>query len=137
MERLKKMLHAGNFSCVIQNGEVTRCFTQRGVADLYRLLKEEPQFLHGAKLADKVIGKGAAALAVLGGIRQVYADVMSHPALALFRQYDIEAEAAEVVENIRNRRGDGNCPVETLCRDAATAEECLPLIEEFINRTNH
>ena len=39
-----------------------RIFRERGVADLFRLLREEPQLLRGAFIADKVVGKGAAAL---------------------------------------------------------------------------
>ncbi len=39
-----------------------RIFRERGVADLFRLQHEEPQLLRGAFIADKVVGKGAAAL---------------------------------------------------------------------------
>lgn len=51
---------------MIANGDRIRTFTRRGVADLYDLLVQEPEFLHGASVADKVIGKAAASLMVLG-----------------------------------------------------------------------
>ena len=35
---------------------------------------------------------------------------------------------------IINRTGDGICPVESLCADAQTPEECLPRIGEFVRR---
>lgn len=54
-----------------------RIFRERGVADLFRLLHEEPQLLRGAFIADKVVGKGAAALMVLGGVEGLFADVVS------------------------------------------------------------
>ena len=60
MKELIDMLHAGEYSCVIANGERIRTFTRRGVADLYDLLVQEPEFLHGAFVADKVVGKAAA-----------------------------------------------------------------------------
>ena len=41
MKELIEKLHAGGYSCVIANGDCIRTFTQRGVADLYRLLREE------------------------------------------------------------------------------------------------
>ena len=69
MEELINLLHSGGYSCVIANGDNIRTFTQRGVADLYDLLTQEPDFLKGASIADKVVGKGAAALMILGGIR--------------------------------------------------------------------
>lgn len=61
MEELIDLLHSGGYSCVIANKGKVRTFTQRGVADLYDLLTQEPEFLKGAMIADKVVGKGAAA----------------------------------------------------------------------------
>lgn len=64
MKRLVDLLHDGGHSCAISNGTVTRTFDQRGVADLYDLYVNEPSFLYGAEMADKVVGRGAAALMV-------------------------------------------------------------------------
>ena len=71
MEKLINLLHTGGYSCTIANGGKIRTFTQRGVADLYDLLTQEPEFLKGALIADKVVGKGAAALMILGGIKRI------------------------------------------------------------------
>ena len=76
MEELINLLHTGGYSCVIANEGKIRTFTQRGVADLYDLLTREPEFLKGALIADKVVGKGAAALMILGGIKELYTDVV-------------------------------------------------------------
>lgn len=119
-------------SCVIRNGTGTRIFRERGVKDLFRLFEEEPAFLAGAFVADKVVGKGAAALMVLGGVCGVYAEVVSSPALGLFAAAHIPVEYGLEVPHIINRAKTGWCPVETLCRDCRTAEECLPLIRGFI-----
>ena len=83
-QRLIDRLHAERCSCVIRNGEQTRTFNERGVKDLYRLLTEEPELLRGAFVADKVVGKGAAALMILGSVEEVYTDVASTAALELF-----------------------------------------------------
>ena len=48
MEKLINLLHTGGYSCTIANGGKIRTFTQRGVADLYDLLTQEPEFLKGA-----------------------------------------------------------------------------------------
>ena len=45
MEELIDLLHSGGYSCVIANKGKVRTFTQRGVADLYDLLTQEPEFL--------------------------------------------------------------------------------------------
>ena len=85
-----------------------RIFRERGVADLFRLLHEEPQLLRGAFIADKVVGKGAAALMVLGGVEGLFADVVSRPALELLAGAGIAVEYTVVVPNIVRR--DGHLP---------------------------
>ena len=119
-------------SCVVCNGGQLRIFRERGVRDLYRLLREEPELLRGAFVADKVVGKAAAALMILGGVEVLYAHVISTPALELFRRAGTEAACGEEVPHIINRAGDGICPVERLCAGARSAAECLPLIEGFL-----
>lgn len=104
-----------------------RIFRERGVADLFRLLR-------GAFIADKVVGKGAAALMVLGGVEGLFADVVSRPALELLAGAGIAVEYTVVVPGIMNRAGTGTCPVEQLCAGAETAAECLPLIEGFMQK---
>lgn len=80
LQDLIDLLHERKCSCVLRNGEIYT-FERRGVEDLYALLREQPGLLLGADVADKVVGKGAAALMVLGRVRRVYADVLSEPGL--------------------------------------------------------
>lgn len=130
---LTDILHRGNHSLVVANGGEVRTFGGRGVSDLYSLLTTDASFLKGASVADKVVGKGAAALMVLGGVSELYTDVVSTPALALLHANSLTVSYGQEVPHIVNRAGTGVCPVETLCRDCRTAAECLPLICEFIN----
>ena len=137
MKQLIDRLHKEGCSCVIHNDGQTLTFNQRGVKDLLTLLKERPSLLDGAMIADKVVGKGAAALMIAGGVSEVYADVISAPALALLQKSQTAISYGECVENIINRKGTGICPVESLCLDCTTANECIPLIESFITNLNN
>lgn len=128
------LLEEEQCSCVVRKGDTIRIFRGKGVSDLLRLLKEEPQFTAGASIADKVVGKGAAALMVLCRFGEVYAEVLSTPARRLLDEASIRYTSLKEVPNIVNRRGDGICPVESLCADCTTAGECLPRIEEFVSR---
>jgi iron complex outermembrane receptor protein len=84
-----------------------------------------------------VVGKGAAALMVLGGVKHVYTDVISTPALDLFKTYGVEVAFSVVTDRIVNRTKDGLCPVETLCLDLDSPADMLNEIRQFINnRTN-
>lgn len=135
-QRAVGLLFAEKCSCVICNGGATRLFRERGVKDLYRLLREEPEFLDGAFVADKVVGKAAAALMILGGVAEVFADVVSTPALELFRRSGVAVEHVLEVDYIINRTKTGWCPLETRCHALQTPEECLTRIEEFIQTKN-
>ena len=127
-EQTVGLLFAEKCSCVVRNGDEVRIFRERGVKDLYRLLRD------GAFVADKVVGKGAAALMILGGVEELFADVVSRAALDLFAAAGKAVAYTVAVPHIINRAGDGICPVERLCASAQTAGECLPLIEGFIRK---
>ena len=134
MEKIIDLLHSGGYSCVIGNGAEIRTFTQRGVADLYDLFRQEPSFMKGACIADKVIGKAAAGLMVLGGIRRVYADVISQPALTLLHDANVEVTYIRLVPFIENRDKSGWCPLETACHEFSTLEEIFRIIENFLSK---
>lgn len=134
-----EMLHAEGLSCVILNEKESRTHDdvvvvkcrERGVKDLFRILNESPEVLKGAFVADKVVGKGAAVLMVKGGVARVYTDVISRPALETFRRYGVETAYGTLADNIINRRGDGICPVESLCQ-GLDIDDSLERIARFI-----
>ena len=127
MDDLIQLLHEGKHSLVVANGEVCT-FNGRGVIDLY--------FLYEASIADKVVGKAAAALLALAKVKEVYADVISRPALDLLSKTDIKISYGVVAPHIINRTATGWCPLETRCFDCATPEECFHQIEAFYKQIN-
>lgn len=132
MESLIGQLRKEPVSCVIYAQGATQLFRERGVKDLFRLLKEEPEWLRGALVADKVVGKGAAALMVLGGVEELYSEVISRPALELLERHQVRVSFTTLVEQISNRTQTGPCPIESRCSGCQTPEACLRKIEEFI-----
>lgn len=134
MNKLIETLNREGCSVVIRSQGQERCFWKRGVADLLSLLTDSPEVLLDASLADKVVGKGAAALMILGRVHEVYAHIISQPALSLLQQYGVTVSYGECVPNIINRAGTGLCPVESLCLSAESPEECLPLIQQFVQK---
>lgn len=131
MDKLIKILNGGCHSLVVSNGE-THIYDGRGVSDLYRLLNEEPEVLYGALVADKIVGKGAAALIAIGKPHAVYAEVISAPAYELLQRCGIDTCYGKLVAYIENRQGTGQCPLEMRCKDCLTPEECLLEISAFI-----
>lgn len=136
MNELIDILHKEQCSCVICNHAQIHIYRQRGVADLLWLLDNEPDILNGARVADKVIGRGAAALLILGKVSEIHADVISQSAFDLLKQYHIATSYSTIVPHIINRAGTGQCPVETLCQPYHRPEEMLPHIRTFIQQMN-
>ncbi len=134
MEKIIEILHTGDYSCVIKNQMEVRTFTQRGVADLYDLYQSDPLFMKGASMADKVVGKGAAALMVLGGMKTVYADIISTPALKLLREADVDVSYAKEVPHIINRDKTDWCPLEAACDKRQSLADIYSAIQDFITK---
>lgn len=132
LEKAKSiLLSSASTIAVVSDGEV---FTsqERGVKPLLFLLKEKKEFLKGASVADKVIGKAAALLMVLGEIKEVHTLIISEPAIKVFEKYNIPCFYDKKVDRIINRTGDGLCPMETLCLDVDEPQEAFQKITDFI-----
>ena len=132
MKALIDILHSEGLTLVLKSDDGTiHRFTQRGVKDLLTLVTESPETLKGALIADKAVGKAAAACMVVGGVKYVHADVMSEPALALLQHHGVEAEYGTLVDHIINRTGDGWCPMERLSRDENDPAVIIQKVKEF------
>ena len=129
MDQLIDMLHKTGCSLVVRDrqGNVT-LYDKQGVRDLVWLLDNHPERLCGSSLADKVVGKAAAALMVRGKVGHVYADVMSELALPLLSEAEIPFSYGQLVSRIVIPAGDERCPLEQIVTPAATAEEAEALL---------
>ncbi len=133
MDELISLLHTSDCCGVVCSPDGTlSMFHRRGVIDLYDMLVSRRSLLAGASVADKVVGKGAAMLMVLGGVSRVYAGVMSVHARDYLVRHRVETLYGTLVDNIFNRAHDGFCPVETLTRDVDDPDEAFMLIGNFI-----
>lgn len=138
MKSLVDLLHEGGYTLVVANNGEVRTFHQRGVADLMDLLVNDPQFLQGARIADKVVGKAAAALMIKGGVAGFHADTLSQPALDLLeREGRVQFEYTQLVPHIENRKKDGWCPMEKLCYPKDSIEDMFVSMREFIENMKH
>ena len=89
-EELVAELRKGKCNCIIVKGEDTLKFNLPGVKTLMTLLKEDPSLLKDSIVLDKVVGKGAAALMILGGVAEIYAELISEHAINLLDTTDIK-----------------------------------------------
>ncbi len=109
----REMILQESVSCVIiRDNEIVYTGNGRGVKPLLHVYESDPKLLQGAILADKIIGKAAAMIAVLGGVRHVFAVTMSSSAREYLAQHGISCSSEHEVDAIHNRTGDGLCPLE-------------------------
>jgi hypothetical protein len=127
LERAKEILTQSGSTCVLCRGEITYTTTQRGVAPLLIWLESGVDTC-GFSAADKVVGKAAALLYCLLGVRRVYGTVMSDAAVKVLRRNGIEVYWDRLTDGIRNRAGTGPCPLEAATLAIDDPEEALPVI---------
>ena len=124
LERLKKIMRSGNFTCVIETTNELLTSVQRGVKPLLEFLDSGKNF-KGAFASDKVIGKAAAFIYAKFGVDGIYTDVISEPALEVLTAHSVNVEYAELVKVIRNRSGDGFCPMESAVLEINGVDEAI------------
>jgi len=110
--KLKDILEKEKYTCIVMNNDEIYSSQERGVRPLVNWLKSSCDF-KGALVADKVVGKAAAFLYVLLGIKGIYSIVISEPAYLVFKKYNIIVMYDEKVPAIKNRTNTGFCPLET------------------------
>ena len=136
LERAKKLLEGGGYTCVLcKNGQVFTA-SQRGVRPLLDWLDDGTE-LSGASAADKVVGKAAAMLYCLLGVRAVYAGVLSQPALEVLQGHGIETTFGRLVPFIENRDKTGLCPMEEATLPLSDPAEAPAAIREKLRLLLH
>ena len=118
LNELKEMLYSKNASLVVgySNGEIKEYYQDR-VNDIKNILLNDENALKDASIADKVIGKLAASLLVVAGVKEIYTDVISEYAIPILEENKITYEFKTKVPYIINKDKTGMCPMENKYKD--------------------
>lgn len=103
------------YTLVASVGDMLYIDRARGVAPLLTLL-DGGVSLTGGVAADRVVGRAAAYLYCLLDVSEIYALIISEPALEVLAAGGIAVSYETRVPAIRNRTGDGFCPMESATR---------------------
>ena len=129
------LIKDGNVSCVvIRGGEIIHTADGRGVSPLLKLYGGEPDKLNGSFVVDKIIGKAAAMLLVLGGVQKAYGEIMSVFAKEYLTERKITVEYGVCVDMISDRVGNGICPIEQSVMDEDDPEKGLVKILDTLKK---
>lgn len=131
----KKLLESES-TCVLFKGDEVIESKERGIKPIMWLIAENKN-LKGFHLADKIIGKAVALLAVYAGITNAFAEVMSKSAVEVLKKHNIDYSYKTLTDKIINREGTGICPMEETVQnidDAATAYAALKTKLESLSK---
>ena len=132
LKKAKQVLDGSAYTCVLIKESEILTSSKRGVSPLLEWLDSGKRF-EGFSAADKVVGKAAAYLYVLLGIKTLYAKVISRQALAVLSAHAVEVFYGETVDRIRNRNNTGFCPMELCVDDINTADDALTAIRNKLS----
>lgn len=127
LERAKAILEQEGYTCVLCKGECIHSSNLRGVRPLLGLLETN---VSGFCAADKVVGKATAMLYCLLNVKAVHAQVISQAALQVLQSRGIAVTWDAQVEYIRNRAGDGRCPIEQATENIDDPQSALVAIQK-------
>lgn len=135
LKQAKEEIISGEHTCIlIKNGDIIHRDNGRGVSPILRVLEmpEGAELLKGAYVADKIIGKAAAMLLVLGNAEYVYGELMSEAGKEFLERNNVPYDFGDVVKNINNFKGDGICPIEKSVLDVDVPEKAYDIIKATI-----
>ena len=126
------LLHTTDAVFALVNGAQTFHCNKRGVAPLLDLFDTQPQLLEGAYVSDKVVGRAAALLMVLGKVQMVYATVISQAAVDCFDHFGVQYCYEQLVPFIQNRNKTGGCPMEQACWNVCDPKEAYTVLKQTL-----
>ena len=118
LEKVKSILLEKNASLVVcyKNGNIKEYYQDR-IKDIKEILLQDKSQLKDTIVADKVIGKVAASILSVAGVKEIYADTISEFAIPVLEKNKIKYEYNKKVEYIKNKDNTGMCPMENKYKD--------------------
>ncbi len=109
----RRRITAGEAECVLVTADGRLVADRgRGVSPLLNLYDTHRAEMKDATVVDKVIGRAAASIAILGGAKRVHGEVMSEDAAAYLKANGVAASHTLLVPRILNAKRNGLCPLE-------------------------
>lgn len=127
--RAKALLEEKGYTCVLCRGDRISESEERGIRPLVRWIDSGEDF-RGFCAADRIVGKAAAWLYLLLGIRELYAAVLSRSAARLLEEREIPFSYGVLTEEIINRKKTGQCPMELAVSDSASPPEAYAAVKK-------
>ncbi len=131
IDEAKKLLN-GEVKCAVFYGEETFLSDKRGIAPILSLVCDGKDY-KGCIAADKIVGKAAAFVYSKMGAKEIYAEVLSEAAIPVLERHSVKYSFGKLTDYIRNRQGDGICPMEQTVKDIEDVDLAIEALKKKVD----
>ena len=126
------LLEEENWNLVIvKEGKVLFSSGERGIAPLFRAIRNMGKSLHNAALADRIVGSAVAMLCLYARIASVYATLASQGALDMLKEQGVIVKNESTVPYISNYNGTDLCPFERMAGNSENPAQLFSTLKSI------
>ncbi|MEM4718488.1 MAG: DUF1893 domain-containing protein [Nitrososphaerota archaeon] len=125
----RTLAESGANMVIARGGEIIFMGWSKGLRDLAKIALTSPGLLEGSSVADKIVGKAVAVICSMNGVKAVYAQLMSSPALEELERSGIETHYERLAPYIETPSGE-ICPFEKLIMHLGNRDEAYRMLLE-------
>jgi hypothetical protein len=119
---------------IVKNGQVLFQTDSHRISGFIGAIDKFGAQLNGASVADRVAGKALALLCVYAGIREVYAEVLSRKAKAVFEENKVAVEWKQLVDNVLDLNKTDTCPFEKAAAGISDPKDSYVAFKALLKR---
>ncbi len=119
---------------IVKNGEVFFETDSHRISGFIKAIEQLGPQLREASVADRVAGKALALLCVYAGVRDIYAEVLSRKAQAVFEKNHISMEWRHLVDNVLDLNKSGVCPFEQVAAGLSDPAESFEVFKALLEK---
>ena len=138
-QKAKEEFNTGKYTVVIcKDSDITKSDIT-GIRPLMKFIDDKKD-CKGYSAADKIVGRAAAFLYTLLGVKNVYGEVMSKGAIEILKNAGINYEYKTLTEFIENRKKTGICPMDEAVQNITNAQDACEAIRKkmkFLQSQKH
>jgi len=128
-KKLKILEQAGLSIIIEKNGEIVFQSYDPMLKPLFTCLSEKKFLLKDSIVYDKIVGRAAAYLCIIGRVKKIYAPLASESAIKVLKENNINLQALKTIPLIMNKANTDTCPMEKLATSCNSPEEFYNILE--------
>jgi len=112
---------------VVRDGNALFIGYGKGLSDLAKIVLNSPSILENSSIADRVVGKAAAVIFAVNGVKAVYSPLMSIRGYEVLIRHGVKTSYQILIDYVKSPEG-GICPFEQLILDIDELHEAYGVL---------